>query len=174
MKTLITFFVAAACCASGTVLGACDKNKSSGTPTSRFVLANGEAYDKQTKLTWRRCSVGTIWKKDAQCVGPVTLMRLDEAKQYAKTLGGGWRVPTIDELYSIIERNCSNPAINSAVFPNVRNLGEGAPYWSATQIQEMPALVYYIDFLDGEADGHSKGFSMAVRLVRSGLNPSTQ
>ena len=95
-------------------------------------------------------------------------MSLNEAKEYAQKLSGGWHVPTIEELYGIVERKCSDPAINSEVFPNVEDLGEGAPYWSTTKIKGMPSLIYYIDFLDGSADGHTKGFSMAVRLVRSG------
>lgn len=168
MRTLIACFIAVSCCSSSSVLGACDKDKAASTPSSRFVLNEGNAFDKRTKLTWSRCSVGASWKKGGKCVGTVKLMHLGEAKQYAQKLGHGWRIPTVEELYSIIEQKCSNPAINSEVFPNVRNLGEGAPYWSTTKIKEMPPLVYYIDFLSGEADGHTKGFSMAVRLVRSG------
>lgn len=95
-------------------------------------------------------------------------MGLCEAKEYAHKLSGGWRVPTIDELYGIVEQECSNPTINSEVFPSVKSLGESAPYWRVTKIKEMPSLIYNIDFLTGEADGHTRGFAMAVRLVRSG------
>lgn len=96
-------------------------------------------------------------------------MSLDEAKEYAHKLGGGWRVPTIEELYSIVEQKCSSPAINLEVFPSVKGLGEGAaPYWSTTKVKEIPSLIYYIDFLSGEADGHTKEFAMAARLVRGG------
>ena len=168
MRALVTFFMVVASCISGVALGACDKNKPASTPTSRFVLNEGEAFDQKTKLTWSRCSVGATWKKGGKCTGFVKMLRLDEAKQYAKQLGGGWRVPTIDELSSIVEQTCSQPAINSTVFPNVKNLGEGAPYWSITKIKEMPQLIYYVDFFGGDADGHTKGFSLAVRLVRSG------
>ncbi|MBI5592040.1 MAG: DUF1566 domain-containing protein [Deltaproteobacteria bacterium] len=168
MKVLITYFVVAVCLNSDVVLGACDKNKSASTPTSQFILREGEAFDQKTKLTWCRCSVGTTWKKGAGCVGAVKLMSLEDAKQIAQKLGGGWRIPTIEELYSIVEQRCTNPAINSEVFPDVKNSGEGAPYWSVTKIKEMPSLIYYIDFLSSEADGHTKGFPMAVRLVRTG------
>jgi hypothetical protein len=168
MKTFIACFIVAACFSSGAALGACDKNKSASAPSSRFVLNAGEAFDQKTKLTWSRCSVGTTWKEGGKCAGSVKFMRLDEARLYAQKLGHGWRVPTVEELHSIIEQKCSSPAINSEVFPNVKNWGEGAPYWSTTRIKEMPPLVYYIDFGSGEEDGHTKGFAMAVRLVRSG------
>jgi hypothetical protein len=164
MRMSLACIFVAAYCSSGLVLGACDKNKTATTPSSRFTLNEGEAFDQRTNLTWSRCSVGTTWK-NGKCVGTVKLMSLGEATKYAHQLGGGWRVPTIEELYGIVEHRCSNPAINTEIFPGVRNLGEGSPYWSTTKIKEMPSLIYYVDFLTAEADGHTKGFAMAVRLV---------
>lgn len=167
MKRVITFLALTSWLSSSAVWAACDENIAESTPASRFVLNGGEAYDPQTKLTWNRCSVGTTWTNDAGCIGEVKLLGLDKAKQFAQELGGGWRVPTIEELYSIVEQGCFNPTINSTVFPAVTNVGEGAPYWSDTPVEEIPSLVYFVDFIDGAVDGHSKGFPLAVRLVRS-------
>jgi len=167
MKRIITFLMLASWLTSSAVWAACDENITESSPSSRFVLNGGEAYDQQTKLTWNRCSVGTIWTSDAGCIGEVKLLGLDKAKQLAQELGGGWRVPAIEELYSIVEQRCFNPTINSRVFPTVTNFGEGAPYWSDTNVEEIPSLIYFIDFIDGAIDGHSKGFPLAVRLVRS-------
>lgn len=164
MELSILCFTIAACCNTGFAFGACDKNKTANTPSSRFTLSEGEAFDRKTGLTWSRCSVGTTWK-NGKCIGTATLMSLSEAKQYAEKLGSGWRVPSIEELYGIVEPRCSNPAINSEVFPGIKNSGEGATYWSTTRIKEIPSLVYYVDFLTGETDGHSQGFAMAIRLV---------
>jgi len=165
MKRFLSYFVLIACCNSGIAFGACEKNQPLSTPSSRFTLKEGEAFDKKTKLTWSRCSVGTTWK-NGKCTGTVELMSLIDAKKYAQKLGNSWRVPTVDELYSIAERGCKKPFINSEVFPGVKDFGEGAPYWSTTKIKEMPSLVYYIDFFNGDSDGHTEGFSLAVRLVR--------
>jgi len=167
MRIFITCFVLAAGFSSSIALGACDKSKSASTPLSRFVLSDGEALDQKSQLIWSRCSVGTTWDKGGKCAGSVKLMRLEAAKQYAQKLGHGWRVPSVEELYSIVEQKCSNPAINPKIFPNVTDLGEGAPYWSITKVKEAPPLIYFINFLSGEADGHTKDFLMAVRLVRS-------
>lgn len=168
MKLFAICFAIAVCTSSDFAWGACDKGKTASTPSTRFTLNEALAFDQITKLTWNRCSVGTVWK-NGKCSGTAKLMRLDEAKEYAHKLGGGWRIPTIEELYGIVEQKCSSPAINSEVFPNIKDLGEGAaPYWSTTKSKEIPSLFYYIDFLSGKADGHTKGFAMATRLVRGG------
>lgn len=167
MKAFCIFIIAVVFCSSGIAFAACDKSKTASTPTSRFTLNGAEAFDKKSNLTWSRCSVGTTWRS-GKCTGTAKLMSLSEAREYAQKQGGGWRVPTIEELYGIVEQRCSDPAINTEVFPNVKDFGEGAPYWSTTIIKEIPSLIYYIAFLSGGADGHTKGFSMAVRLVRSG------
>ncbi len=136
--------------------------------TTRFNVNEGEVFDEKTQLTWSRCSVGVTWKQGVGCVGSPKLMSLDEAKHFAKKLGNGWRVPTIDELCSILEPRRGKNAINQKVFPDIRDLGEGeAPYWSITKVEDVPTLVYYADFMRGRVDGHSKGFALAVRLVRS-------
>jgi hypothetical protein len=168
MKVFVTCFAIAVCFSSGISFAACDRSKTASTSSARFTLNETMAFDQKTKLTWSRCSVGTVWK-NGKCSGAAKLMSLGEVKEYAKKLGGGWRVPTIEELFSIVEQKCSGPAINSEVFPSVKDLGEGsAPYWSTTKIKEIPSLIYYIDFISGEADGHTKGFAMAARLVRGG------
>lgn len=167
MKIIIIFLILATYLNSGTVFAACDENIAESTPSSRFVINEDEVYDQITKLTWKRCSAGTSWKSGTGCIGTVKLMRLDEAKQYAQKAGAGWRIPTIEELYGIVEQKCINPTINSKVFPAVKDYGEGAPYWSATTVEEIPSLIYFVDFLNGAVDGHTKSFPLAVRLVRN-------
>ena len=137
------------------------------TPHSRFILNDGEAFDQSTKLIWSRCSVGTTWQKGVGCVGSPVLMRIEEAEQFTRSLGGSWRVPTIEELCSIVERTRTSPALNPEVFPDIKDVDGEAPYLSVSKVKEMPSLVYYVDFANGGIDGHSKGFPMYVRLVRN-------
>ncbi|MFT5705927.1 MAG: hypothetical protein ACI9ES_000197 [Oceanospirillaceae bacterium] len=133
---------------------------------SRFKTKQGVVLDTKTNLTWQRCSVGATWSSDNSCHGEVEYMNLIAATEMSLSLEGGWRVPNIDELYSIAELNCSNPSINSEVFPNVTQMSEGAPHWSSSKIEDLPMLFYFIDFWDARADGHTANFSLAVRLVR--------
>lgn len=97
-------------------------------------------------------------------------MTLGEAEGYAKQLGDGWRLPTLNELLGIVEQRCSKPSINAEVFPGVVELYEGqAKYWSRTPFKEIPSLFHNVDFMDGSVDANSRGVAMGVRLVRDKL-----
>ncbi|WLQ16139.1 DUF1566 domain-containing protein [Hahella aquimaris] len=148
------------------VVAALEECSSEVTPTSQFVLKGEEAYDTKTGLIWSRCSMGLIWREGAGCVGKVKISTLAGARHFAEQQGQGWRIPTIEELYSLVRRGCSEPAINAEVFPDVRDLGEGSPYWSQTQVEEVPILYYFVDFMTGDIDGHTERFPLALRLVR--------
>lgn len=163
----VVFFIAFLLFCPGIVLGECHPSGSKSHNRARFKLMEAEALDLTTNLIWSRCSLGARWKKGIGCVGTPKAMRLDDAKKLVQKLGNGWRIPTIEELYGIVETKCSNPAIDTVVFPDVKNLGEGLSYWSISRMKELPKLVYYVDFMNGQVDAHSGGFVMAVRPVRN-------
>jgi len=92
---------------------------------------------------------------------------LDEAVQNAETLGGKWRVPSGPELESLIDRSCGSPVSDLSVFPDIQKDEDGeADYWTTNPV-EMADLYYFFDFMTGQADGHTRGFQLAVRLVRN-------
>jgi len=66
---------------------------------SRYVIHDGEVFDSKTKLTWARCSVGQEWKHE-HCVGTISTFTFADAQKQANE---AWRVPTKDELVSLID-----------------------------------------------------------------------
>ncbi len=83
---------------------------------SRYVIRGDEVYDSQTKLTWARCSVGQEWKNE-HCVGNIVYFNFDTAQKQASD---GWRVPTRDELVSLIDPNLKKfPVVDTAAFPDM-------------------------------------------------------
>jgi len=82
-----------------------------------------------------------------------------------KSLAGysDWRLPNFKELQSIIERQCLDPAINLAVFPNTPSW----KFWSASPSSGGGA--WNVAFNYGFAGNYDRtSHYVFVRLVRSG------
>jgi len=158
---ILVFAFAFACCAHP-LRAACHD-------PARFALDEDEATDRTTGLVWKRCSAGLEWlgEKDG-CGGQMIGATPDGAGAIARKAGVGWRVPTADELLSLVTRNCGEPAIDKRIFPDVAldPGGEGSLYWTITEAGMLDMLVT-VDFRDGTYDMHSRGLTYFVRLVRS-------
>lgn len=157
VKFILSFFIL-----NTFLFAQCDK-----VNNKRFTIIENKVFDKKTKLTWMRCSAGSKWKKNIGCTQTSQIMSFYEAKDLEKNLKNAWRLPTFDELRTIFDNKCEKNAINSKLFPDIKLLSNFAPYWSSTSVDNLPNLIYYVDFIDKTMDAHSKGFSMFVRLVKS-------
>jgi len=143
----------------GMASAGCDSQQSSSTPGSRYEIKGGEVYDKVTRLTWQRCSVGQHWRQELGCVGVIRQMTWQEAMGQA---ADGWRLPTVDELKTLIASNCSSPAINEEVFPDMELYKLW--YWTST---DTGSSVWYVAFGAGSVHNADRTDLNAVRLVRS-------
>lgn len=76
-------------------------------------------------------------------------------------LGDGWRIPSIQELFSIIDYSRFNPAteLPNMVSPN---------YWSSNTFAYGPNRAWGVDFGSGYVGGGSKASGRYVRCVRGG------
>lgn len=139
----------------------CDADKPDRTPAARYVLNAGEAYDRKTDLTWQRCSIGQHWKDGTGCVGVIKQVTWDEATAQASK---GWRVPSKDELLTLISPSCHKPAINEEVFPDM----ELDKLWYWTSSDNGPFLAWLVDFADGQSNSFDRTDLGTLRLVRDG------
>lgn len=138
---------------------------------TRFVLRGREAIDTRTGLIWQRCSLGTTWDGKHGCVGEILSVGLDEADTKAQEFGRNWRVPSGQELESIIDRSCGSLVVDVSVFPDLRKVEhDEADYWTTSPVGTAN-LYWFFDFTNGQADGHTRGFHLAVRLVRNEREP---
>ena len=140
---------------------ACNNDQPSRTPSSRYLVKGDEVYDKKTDLTWQHCSVGQHWKEGAGCVGVIKQMTWDEAKSQAQN---GWRLPSKDELTTLLAPNCSKPAINEEIFPDL----ELDKLWYWTSSENGSFLAWLVNFADGNSNSYDRTDTGAVRLVRGG------
>ena len=125
---------------------------------------------------WMDPDTSLMWQVDVNGKG----YTWEEAFEYAKNLNtekyGGyndWRVPNIDELYSIrtFELNkCSNGENYFIKKPLVESMSSFTSdfFWSSTDIEEVSNGAWNVEFLNGYNFANFKAFSYYVRCVRNG------
>jgi hypothetical protein len=98
----------------------------SGTPQTRYgVDANADTVtDTRTGLVWERTPPGTgsDWS---------------DARLRCQQKQGAFRLPTIQELMTLVDPTAFNPAVDASAFPNTSTAG---PFWSSTEYAENPNL----------------------------------
>jgi len=147
----------------------CDPNKPETTPASRFEInrADGTVFDMKTNLTWKICSEGQSYSGE-HCTGNATGFTYNDAVQTFGVKGDNWRLPNVDELGSIVEKRCKNPALNIAVFPDTPPVH----FWSATPYATNAGYALAVGFDEGsnfsrdKSTGTDERYSSYVRLVR--------
>lgn len=105
-------------------------------PASRYVVDAGTVTDTKTMLVWER--------------SPDPMARsYSAAERYCATLtlaGGGWRLPGIKELVTLVDATRYDPAIDTGVFPNTMS----KLYWSKSAVTTVGGLrVWAVDFHTG-------------------------
>ncbi len=76
----------------------------------------------------------------------------------------GWRIPTSRELFSLLHRGRSSPAIEIHYFPNTLS----DYYWAAEPYAPTGSSARSTSFADGNTSGLSTNYQGLVRLVHSG------
>ena len=133
------------------------------TSSSDFTALEGGAVvrHERTGLVWRRCAEGMSWS-GTDCAGNATLFNWQDALQHADATAG-WRLPSINELRSIVERCRSGPTINQKVFPGT----PGA--WSASPYSGNSGEAWGVNFFSTGDDYPRRNVLVStVRLVRGG------
>lgn len=116
---------------------------------SRFTQnTDGTITDSETSLTWSRETLA----KD---------VTYDDA---LKALGEGWRLPTIKELFSLVDHARKSPAIDTEAFPDTAYDW----YWSSTPTAWNDAAVWVVVFSLGSVYSSPRHDFACVRAVRAG------
>lgn len=119
-------------------------------------------------LVWQRCVVGMTWN-GSNCVGTPALLLWTEiptALALTATPGTAWRLPTKDELASLLVQKSSGNLVDPVWFPN------SPAYWTWTSdapcinANEMPLLAYAVNMQDGDIGCGEDFDQLHVRLVR--------
>lgn len=136
-------------------------------PAERYHVDNsGTVRDKATGLIWKRCSEG---QSGELCeIGKAQTYNWTDARAVAadSRFAGqkGWRLPTIRELATLLEYQCTMPAINLTIFPAT----PATNFWSDTPYAGYVNGAWNLNFNDGVHDNSSKNYRLYIRLVRGG------
>ena len=133
---------------------------------TRFVVLisfNNEAVlDNETRLVWEQSpDTGTRSWANAQ------------AHCYQSNVGSrrGWRLPTVEELASLVDTTQFAPALPiDHPFTNVQS----SDYWSATTLASSPGLAWFVNFTGGGVGFDDLTIFNFVWCVRGGQGVDPQ
>ena len=124
-----------------------------------------EVTDLHTGLVWQRCPVGMHWD-ETTCTGNTQYFMwyeaLPVAQNQAMASGKVWRVPSVKELATIIDRSQFNKAIDSQAFPNTPN----DRFWTSSPYTTNAFFGWQVNFFDGGIFYTYLEDMGALRLVR--------
>jgi len=120
-------------------------------PLGRYTTSADTVLDTKTRLTWQRALPAQAYSQAAGI-------------SYCSSLalsGGGWRLPTVMELQSLVDDTRASPAIDPDAFP-------GTPserFWTSS----IPGSGngWYVSFGKGDSGGQPGTQLFRVRCVRS-------
>jgi hypothetical protein len=119
----------------------------------RFIVLsnwnNVAVLDRETGLVWQRSPDSSV-QHDSWSNASVICHNLGLSSGFVDTIptGGraGWRLPSIEELASLVDRTQSNPALPAGhPFQGIQN----AFYWAATTEEDDNAFAYMINMGTG-------------------------
>jgi len=141
------------------------------TPTQ---LRQFTITDQKTGLEWLRCTVGQRWN-GFRCIGVAKMMTWDQAQQAAagasKELGAEWRLPSADELQTLVCADCPPPKIDRLLFPDT----PAAPFWTYSEAPLSIGRYQTVNFYTGYLfNRNTKAMERYARLVKSAPSRRTK
>lgn len=137
---------------------------STGVASAAYIdNGNGTVTDSATKLTWMRCPLGQTWS-GAECAGASSKYTWTEVASLKLTFAGrsDWRLPSHNELQSIVDRTKHHPAVDFTAFPDTPSV----EFWSSTQRVSLgEGYPLYVNFGSGGTGNYTKATAIGVRLV---------
>ena len=138
------------------------------TPDGDFTNGTNQITHTKTGLIWKECVEGLSGDNACTTGTAAGTYTWQQALQLAT---GNWRLPSRNELLSIVETGCSSNMINTTLFPNSPPSGT---FWTSTPMdQGNPTAAWAVRFGDGRVEGKEKSSLNYVRLVSSGTVDET-
>jgi hypothetical protein len=129
-------------------------------PDERFRIEGGTVLDRMTGLRWERTPTFEASKPTEEASS------FARAASYCSSLvingNASFRVPSVNELQTLVNETNPELAIDSELFPGV--IGEG--YWSTSLLAGDPESAWFVNFSDGFSGTAVLTTPRYVRCVR--------
>lgn len=146
-------------------------------PASDYVdHGNGTVTHMPNGLMWQRCAKGQTWT-GYSCNGMLGIYGWLQARSFTDNFAGqaDWRLPTQEELLSLVDYTTDSPSLNSGVFPNTDMYPKTltSKFWSASDGAFAQNYGWGVDFSYGQGSYYKADGAYGVRLVRDASYPLT-
>jgi hypothetical protein len=129
-------------------------------PGERFRVEGGTVVDRMTGLRWERTPTFEASEPTAE------LSSFAQAARYCDELvingNASFRVPSVNELQTVVDETNPGLAIDSGVFPGAQAHG----YWSTSLLAEDATAAWLVSFFDGFSTPSELTTPNYVRCVR--------
>jgi hypothetical protein len=127
----------------------------------QLVLGGAAVLDKLT---------GLVWERTPDSFNTHSWVAANDFCPVSRSTGGvvGWRLPTIGELASLVDRTRTDPSL-----PPGHPFGIAGRYWSATTSAANTTRALYVDFVTGNVLVADKVTGGKVVCVRGGQTPQS-
>jgi hypothetical protein len=109
------------------------------------TLNDDEVLDTKTELVWKRNHEPNI----------------HTLKKAKKLEHGIWRLPTVQELLSIVDYSKYAPATDTEIFTDAPS----ADFWSSSPDASYSSFAWYVYFHSGRPNTTNRGYHCHIRLV---------
>ena len=104
---------------------------------------------------------GLVWSQNTVASDAT----FEDAVKAVEALGEGWRLPSVDELQTIVDRTKYDPVIDTEAFPDT----ESDWYWTSTPCAWRPESArWVVVFGYGGVSNYDVDYDACVRAVRGG------
>ena len=138
------------------------KIAASGKPGHANGKTHAAVVDQRTDLMWTAGELGELTHADAEA--KIAALNAERFLGF-----DDWRLPTIQELFGLVDHSRKQPAIDTDAFPKAKSDW----YWSSTISAWSSGCAWVVLFDGGYVDGGYRDGRAFVRAVRR-VSPAGQ